>query len=680
MIDLKSTPFLRILCPYVAGIVCVLQGFSMPYRHLLFAGVFLLCVVLFLVQYVSRKAPVGRQWLFLVSANSLLFLLAFETAYVYDARHDPAHYSHYTDPGEQGLICTVSDMPVASAKSQKLQVTLNSIEQGGTWHHARGRILVYIRQPVSKPASTGDRLYIRARLSVPAAPQNPGEFDYKTFLERRNIFHTVYVAPEQVVITGKGEGSNFIETAGISTKEYVVSTLRQAGLSQEAFSICTALLVGYDDEISGDVMQSFSHSGTLHVLSVSGMHTGILYIALMFLFDLFDKHQRYKKTRCLLVITALLFFVAITGFSPSVLRAAVMLVLVLTGKTVSRSGNAYNTLLFSAFLLLLYNPFLLCDVGFQLSYLAVFGIMYLYPLLSRRWPVENRILKFGRDLSLMSVAATLFTLPVTLYYFHQFPLWFIVSNLVIIPLSIILMAAAFLLLLCHKVLWLKQCLVVLMNSTTSGMMQMARLTDHPVYGFIDYISFGAADVWFSTAFLLLVLWFIATKGYKPLMWSLGCLLLWLGVSTVSAYQQAGETELMVFSIRHKPASLLRKGNQVYLQTDSLSEGEFNRGVKPYLLRYSGLRMVRDHSDVWHVDGKAVLLAHRAYGRFQEAYDYLVVSNNTDVDLEPLKQIKPLVIADCSNSYTFVKKLKKHCAELGIPFYSVKESGALRISF
>lgn len=680
MIDLKSTPFLRILCPYVAGIVCVLQGFSIPYRHLVFAGVFLLCVVSFLSQYVSKKAPVARQWFFLISASLLLFLLAFETAYVYDARHDPAHYSHYTDPGEQGFMCTVSDMPVATDKSLKLQVELNGIEQGGTWHYARGRVLVYIRQPVSKPVSTGDGLYIQARLAVPAAPQNPGEFDYKTFLERRNVFHTVYVASGQVIITGQGKGRHFIERAGISTKEYVVRTLRQAGLSQEAFSICTALLVGYDDEISGDVMQSFSHSGTLHVLSVSGMHTGILYIVLIFIFDLFDKHQRYKKTRCLMVIVALLFFVAITGFSPSVLRAALMLTLVLIGKTVNRSGNSYNTLLFSAFLLLLYNPFLLCDVGFQLSYLAVFGIMYLYPLLSRRWPVENRILKFLWDLSLMSVAATLFTLPVTLYYFHQFPLWFIASNLVIIPLSIVLMAAAFLLLLCQKVLWLKQCLVVIMNGTTGGMMQMARLTDHPAYGFIDYISFGMADVWFSTAFILLGLWFISTKSYKALVCSLGCLLLWLSVSIVTVYRQALETEVMVFSIRHKSASLLRKGNQVYLQADSLSEGEFNRFVKPYLLTYPGLRIVRDPSDVWHVGGKAVLQAHRAYHRLQEAYGYLIVSNNTDIQPESLKQIKPLVIADCSNSYTFVKKLKKHCAELGIPFYSVKESGALRISF
>lgn len=680
MIDLKSTPFLRILCPYVTGIVCVLQGFSIPYRHLIFILAFLLCIASFLVQYFSKKAPVTRQWFFLINVNILLFLLAFETSYVYDARHDPAHYSHYNDPGEQSFVCTVSDMPVSTAKSLKLQVELNGIEQGGRWHYTRGRIVVYIGQPANKAISTGDRLYIQARLSVPAAPQNPGEFDYKTFLERKNIFHTAYVSPEHVMITGRGKGSSFIETAGISMKEYVVRTLRDAGLSQEAFSICTALLVGYDDEISGDVMQSFSHSGTLHVLSVSGMHTGILYIVLIFMFDLFDKHQRYKKTRCLLVIVALLFFVAITGFSPSVLRAALMLVLVLMGKAFKRSGNSYNTLLFSAFLLLLYNPFLLCDVGFQLSYLAVFGIMYLYPLLSRRWPVENRILKFLWDLSMMSIAATMFTLPVTLYYFHQFPLWFIVSNLVIIPLSIVLMGAAFLLLLCHKMLWLKQCLVFLMNSTTGGMMQMARLTDHPSYGFIDYISFGVADVWFSTALILLVLWFVSTKSYKALMCSLACLLLWLSVSIVTTYRQTGETEVMVFSIRHKSASLLRKGNLVYLQADSLSEGEFNRAVKPYLLAYSGLRTVHDHSDVWHVGGKAVLQVDRAYGQLQDVYGYLIVSNNTDIDLEPLKQIKPLVIADCSNSYTFVKKLKKHCAELGIPFYSVKENGALRISF
>jgi competence protein ComEC len=350
------------------------------------------------------------------------------------------------------------------------------------------------------------------------------------------------------------------------------------------------------------------------------------------------------------------------------------------GKTFRRSGNPFNTLLFSAFLLLLYNPFLLADVGFLLSYLAVGGIMYLYPRINNRWSPENRILKFCWDISLMSVAATLFTLPVTLYYFHQFPFWFIVSNLIIIPLSTVLMGAAFLLLLCQKILFLKHGLVMLINGITTLMLRTAQLTDDPLYGYIDTISFTASDVLFSSLLLVLVLWFSFSKRYHVLAAALVCAILWAGTSALTIYRQSSETELVVFSVKHKAVCLLRTGRHAYLRTDSLTDGEFRRSVKPYLLRYSGIRMHQSKGEIWQVAHRRIVSADRVFRSFKQPCDYLLVSHNTFPTLDSLSQIKPLVIADCSNSYTFVKKLRKQCARLGISFYSVKEKGALVIPF
>lgn len=606
--------------------------------------------------------------------------MAFEAGTLYNAKTQRNHYSHYISQEEQPLMVTIADMPVATEKFLKLNVLVDAIQQNGEWHYASGTILVYVKQPVAKLLNTGDPLLLKSKLSAIATAQNPDEFDYKRFLERRNLFHSAYVSSDALWKVGKAETTWSLNRSGIAIREYVVKTLREAGLSQEAFSICTALLVGYDDEINADVMQSFSHSGTLHILSVSGMHTGILYMVLMLLCKLIDPYNRYAKLRCALVIAVMLLFAAITGFSPSVLRAVLMLVLVLLGKTFRRNGNPYNTLLFSAFLLLLYDPFLLADVGFLLSYLAVGGIMYLYPLINERWSPKNRILKFCWDISLMSVAATLFTLPVTLYYFHQFPLWFLLSNLIIIPLSTALMGAAFLLLLCHKVLFLKQCLVVLINGITTAMLRTAQLTDNPVYGYMDNISFGAPDVLFCSLFIVLMLWFLVSKSYNVLAAVFICAIAWAGTSAWMVYRQSSETELVVFSVKRKAVCLLRTGRDVYLRADSLTEGEFRRSVRPYLLRYSGIHLQPGKSDVWQVAQKRVVSASKAFQRLKQACDYLIVSHNTVPNLDSLPQIKPLVIADCSNSYTFVKRLKKQCAGLGISFYSVKEKGALVIPF
>jgi competence protein ComEC len=676
---MKSIPFLRILIPFLLGIACVMQQLFISHLHLFFTISFIALVLSFLALEFYRGASAARRFIFLLSAVSFLFLLAFEAAYFHNAKRDPDHYSHYAEQGEQELIGTVSDMPVAAERFLKLQLEVNTLKQGEGWHYTTGSIVVYVKQTLAKPLFTGSRLLLKTRLNAIAPPQNPGEFNYKQFLERKNIFHTAYVEPEALSTIDTDTRSNSITSLGISIKEQVVSTLREAGLSREAFSICTALLVGYDDEIDVDVMQSFSHSGTLHVLSVSGMHTGILYLVLLFLFGLFDKHNRYKKTKCFLVVMALLVFVAITGFSPSVLRAALMLTFLLLGKTYNRNGNPYNILVFSAFLLLMYNPYFIADVGFLLSYLAVFGIMYLFPIMNRRWYVQNRILKFFWELSLMSVAATLFTLPVTLYYFHQFPIWFILSNIVIIPLSIVLMGAAFALLLCYKVLFLKQALAFLINKVTAMMLFTARLTDHPRYGFMDYISFGITDVVFSVALILLVLRFLSTKSFRALAACLVCCVFWIATSTIINYQEFKENEFIVFSVKHKSASILRSGHTVYIQADSLSEGEFRRCVKPYLLNYSGLATVRDTSDVWCFQSKTMVTMRKPFAGMVNA-DYLVVRNNLPVNLTSAQQNKLLVIADCSNSYTFVKKLKKHCAALNIAFYSVKESGAFKIQF
>jgi competence protein ComEC len=677
---MKSIPFLRILLPYLLGTICLLQGISIPYLHLLFVLCFLCVCAAFLLRLPKKETHAFRNGFFSVSLYSFLFLLAFETAEVYNAKAQRSHYSSYISYEGQAMMATIADMPVATENFLKLNVLVDAIEQNGQWHYATGNILVYVKQPVPKPLNTGDHVWLSSKLSVIPAPQNPDEFDYKTFLERKNLFHAAYVAPEKVWLTEKQQANWSLGRSGIAIREYVVKVLREAGLSQEAFSICTALLVGYDDEISSGVMQSFSHSGTLHILSVSGMHTGILYVVLMLLCNLIDKHNRYPKIRCAAVIIVMLLFAAITGFSPSVMRAVLMLVLVLLGKTFSRNGNPYNTLLVSAFLLLLYNPFLLADVGFLLSYLAVGGIMYLYPLINNRWCPENRILKFCWDLSLMSVAATLFTLPVTLYYFHQFPLWFIVSNLIIIPLSTALMGAAFLLLLCCKVVFLKQCLVMLINGITTVMLRTAQLTDDPVYGYMDNIPFAAHDILFSSLFILLTLWFFVSKSYKLLAATLVCAIVWAAASALMVYRQSSETELVVFSVKRKAICLLRTGRDVYLRGDSLADGEFRRNVKPYLLRYSGIRMHQGKGDAWQVADKRIVSAGKAFRNSRQACHYLIVSHNTVPALDSLSQIKPLVIADCSNSYTFVKKLRKRCAGLGIPFYSIKEKGALVITF
>ncbi len=679
MINFKTIPFLRILFPFVAGIAASLWFGFFSNLHLAFFISLFCLLIAFLFQWFYKPAVYFKKALYIITINCFLFLLAFESLYLYKATHYATHYSHYMARETQYITGVVEDMPVVTEKYIKVPFQITSIKNNSEWHRANGKTIIYLKNNGATDLAIGNTLLLKAKLAYVNAPQNPDEFDYKTFLEEKNIFHVIYAKPEELCLMNEEQEGFSLMRFGARIKAKVVSALRHSGLSQEAFSICSALLVGYDDEIDSTVMQSFSHSGTLHILSVSGMHTGVLFAILMWIFAKVDKYERYEKLKCFFVILSLLLFVIITGFSPSVLRAALMLTLVILGKTFYKNGNSYNTLLLSAFILLLFNPYLIKDVGFLLSYFAVFGIMYFYPTLHKIYAFENPILQWLWSGALVSVAATLFTLPITLYFFHQFPVWFILSNAIIIPISMVLMVGAIALVCLGKIAVINSLLVFLINGATSIMLWLARLTDKPGIGYMDLISFSKTDALFCSVLILLFLVILVSKQYRHVMYLGGLCIAWLCVSIFNSYTQSREKELVLFHVKHQSVFALRKGHTIYVDLDKISDKEFQRYVKPYMLRFPNLKMVEAkanlvksaHASVGFISHKGLNLA---------GVKHLVVSNDTPLGF-PLNTVKngTMIIADCSNSYTFVRQLKKACEQNHIAFYSVRENGALAIN-
>ena len=680
MINFKSIPFFRILFPYILGIVFFLKFNIIPNLHIVFLFSMSLWIIAFVVQFNYKEKGYFKKGTYIFFTNLLLFVLAQEACFLYNAKNDNNHYSHYVSSQPQSFIAIIDDIPVVTEKFIKLSVSISTVEYSEAWHYTNGNTIIYLKNDsILKPA-LGNTLFLKAKFSYVNTPKNPNEFDYKSFLENKNIFHTVYSNPKDVQLISSTSKIFSFTQLGTKIKSHLVSVLRNSKLSQEAFSICSALLVGYDDEIGSEVMQSFSHSGTLHILSVSGMHTGVLYAILIFIFSKFDKHDRYKKTKFAVIVLFLIFFVFITGFSPSVLRAALMLGLVLFGKTFYKQGNSFNTLFLSAFLLLLYNPYLIKDVGFLLSYFAVFGIMYFYPLLSKLYVFDNKIVQWLWTSVLISVAATLFTLPVSLYFFHQFPIWFALSNLIIIPISMLAMIAAICFAGMYKLVIVNQVLVYLINSSTALMLWFAKLTDNSTYGFIDFIPFSFSDLVFMTLTIGLCLTIIYNKQYKTVLALCFTLIVWLSISFYSNYQQTQQKQLIVFHVKHKSVFAVRVGQSVFGNFTGISQNEFQRNLKPYLLTISNLKLVETKSNLLKLASSTILNVRpsNSYNPNLNA-NYVIVSNDEPLNLTTNYKTKVTIIADCSNSYKFVKKMRKQCALMEVPFYSIKETGALQIN-
>lgn len=672
MINTRAIPFLKILIPYVLGIISATSFNFLDNFHTAFIASVICAIIFFILQKLNTSHQPYKKVLYIVSINVFLFLLAFESVYIYNDKSYNNHYTKYVSLTKQPSFVQIIDVPVETENFIKLYVRLHAISENDCWKYSNGKTIVYVKKPCDINFDIGDQLFVNSKFTSVQEPKNPHEFNYKSYLAKQNIFHVVYAKSNEIAKTQPINSTFYLSEIGAFLKSKTISILKSAGLTQRAFATSSALLVGFDDEIDDDVMDGFSHSGTLHVLSVSGMHTGILYGVIVFLFSVFDKYNHYKKLKCFITILLLFLFVLITGLAPAVLRAALMLSLILLGQTFRRQGNSYNTLLLSAFIVLLFNPYLIYDIGFLLSYLAVFGIMYLYPMLNNLYYFENRILRWAWELSMMSVAATLFTLPITLYVFHQFPTWFVFSNLIIIPLSTILMFAAIVLVAVYKIAFLTASLSYIINNLTDVMIWFANLSNHK-YGYIDFVSFSLIDALFLTLLILMIIYIINSKSYKSIVQTIVLCSVWLVYLLFDSYNQAQTKEFVVFHIKNKSLLVLRDANKVYSDFENLTKKEFNRSVKPYLQTIRDLDTI--HKKINGVNYLHLNITSSVNAGSPNA-THIIVSNDYFPNLNQLQfKNKPLVIADCSNSSKFVNQLKKHCKELGFDFYSVKHQGA-----
>lgn len=262
--------------------------------------------------------------------------------------------------------------------------------------------------------------------------QNPFEFDYRSYMARRSIFRQVYL-PARAWEKSDVSSEFSITVQAEKARLRLLRIFRQHIHDKKALHILSALILGYKRGLDTEIKQTFAAAGAMHVLAVSGLHTGIIFLLMSFFLGSLRKHKTGRWVFVVIMLAVLWCFAFITGLSPSVKRAATMFGFVAVGEGLRRQSNIYNTLSASAFFLLLFHPNDLFEVGFQLSYSAVWGIVWLQPRLDRLVPVSNRILRYGWNLVAVTASAQVATFPLSVYYFNQFPVYGCLSNLLVIP-------------------------------------------------------------------------------------------------------------------------------------------------------------------------------------------------------------------------------------------------------
>ena len=614
------------------------------------------------------------------SITSILLLLLFVllglwTTLLHEPKSKHNHYSHFLEQinTSNRLVLKVrSEMnPTAYNYRYKAKVVEMNNQKSS------GEILISIpKNTAIEPLLTDGLLYIQTELKTINPPKNPYAFSYKDYMERKGIFHQIYLQEHSKFIRAKGKQS--INGWASKAKTFVESKIDALNINTTARAFLKAFYLGIRNEIPEDIKTNFKNAGVLHILALSGLHVGILLTILELLLSPIVRFRHGKKIRSFIVIVVLWGFAVLTGLSPSIVRAVTMFSFFALAHGLHRQTNSINTLFISAFAVLLIHPHFLFDVGFQLSYTAVLGILLIKPILDQYGQPKHFVLKPIVTLLNVSVAAQLGILPLSLYYFHQFPALFFVTNLLVIPLLVLCLWGGFFIIVFSGIKAINEpliygfeCLIEMMNRCTNW------VANFDVFLF-KHITFDGAMLVVLYLIFGLIFKFIRTKKIKTFV-VLGVAIIGFQLYVLFHYKIQSHREFIVFQKVKHTCLGLRNGTTFETHSTKTDSSNFTF-VQDYITN-EGIRkeVTSNLKRVYNIDGNQLLLVD-SLGLFDfksTTFDWVLLSNSPKIHLEQLiNSIQPkLIIADGSNYKSFVERWKKTCTQKGVKFYDTNTNGA-----
>ncbi|MEZ4929040.1 MAG: ComEC/Rec2 family competence protein [Chitinophagales bacterium] len=431
---LKNVPLVRVTSIVILGVT---TGIYFQHNTLI---LFLLCIAICLLifaQIIRLKYKLTSLSSQIKWVSSLLFLslffVAFTLSALFNSSKNKSHFTKYIKEDSLFKI-QIIDNPIAKENSQKITGKVIEVLQNDKTYHTTGKLLVYIQKDsISEKLKYGDVLLGKTFINGIDPPKNPFEFNYKDYLKFHNIFQTAYLSSENWQLIKQNNG-NFIIGKLFKLRNYLYNVIDKYIAGNNEKAIANAILIGKKDLLDYELIRAYSTSGAMHVLAVSGLHVGIVYLIFNNLL-FFLNNNKTKVLKSIILVLLIWLYAILTGASPSVLRAATMFSFIAIGTSFKQYVNIYNTIAASALLLILVNPYIITEVGFQLSYLAVIGIIFLQPKIYNLLYTENYILDKTWAITAVSISAQIATFPLGILYFHQFPNFFFVSNLIVIPVA-----------------------------------------------------------------------------------------------------------------------------------------------------------------------------------------------------------------------------------------------------
>lgn len=352
----------------------------------------------------------------------------------------PEHYTHITS-GEKAEMVQLKISQSLKPDKFNLKYLANVIAIDG--ESSEGKILLQVSKDSLQNIPRADEvLLVYARIAEIPPALNPYQFDYAQYMKTLEVYGQLKISHKEILKISKGTPT--LTGVAQNLRASIIAKLQKTKLKKNERAIIQALVLGEKRDIDKALYDSYAAAGAVHILAVSGLHVAILYAILLFLFKPITRWKYGKHSNAVLIVVLLWGFAVLSGLSPSVSRAVTMFSFFALAKLLDRETNSINTLFLSFLALLIINPLWLFQVGFQLSYLAVFFIVWLQPHLFKLAYSKYWILRKVWAIISVTLCAQIGVLPLSLYYFHQFPGLFLLTNIIVLPVLTFIMCGGIL--------------------------------------------------------------------------------------------------------------------------------------------------------------------------------------------------------------------------------------------
>ncbi|WP_212227706.1 ComEC/Rec2 family competence protein [Carboxylicivirga mesophila] len=666
-------------------------GIFLSFRVILFADVYIYLAISFVVLYclliLWQKQTAIYRYRFLTGITGFVMLLTLSI--VYAQLRQPVTFS--TNSDAQVKLHIIESIG-STEQNLKFEAYFSGSSSDSISYLERQRGIVYMPKSIIKHQPDVDMYMFATGRFIPfSEPNSQFDFNYSNYLRNQRIAFRLIVSEYQLIEDKSGLLHPVILSARL--KAFLRDKYQEAGLNETQLAILNALFLGDKSLLSYEQKSAFSDAGAMHLLAVSGLHVGIIYMLLMSIVSVF-RARKYKLLTALVVILCLWFYAAVTGFSPSVLRASLMFTILEFGRISKRQTGIFNLLGASMFIIVIIEPLSIFNIGFWLSHIAVASIVSFYPKINNWFHFRFPPFKWGWSIIAVSIAAQLGTLPIAIYAFHEFPLYFIVTNIVLIPVVTPILVMAVIAALCSFSMYILRLIVPGMGSLLTFMNDTAHWIDQLPYSTIQHLYVEGWQLPLLYGSLILLLVYI---NYRYLMYLK--YLLVLGIITIVTIHVRSyylpEEVLYVAKINGKSVvnHLDKQSNTIYTNVP-LSEKEIEfafNGLWAYCnapVSYT-VRQVEDKPNaspiVSLIGGKALVIlpegAKWSCKLEHRKVDYLVLMGKPEIDFKEVRSTMRVGQVVIPNGWKWYQKkwfdgYDEHIENL----HDVSEDGVFLVAF